>query len=220
MVSVLSLACPACGTDPRETAEAGVGGSREGCGEPGSHSYPLSDHSCACEVGYEWCSKALDELDCCPSDEAGETGEPAEGPELPCDSTRVEQLICLLDPAVPEDPKASAIWACNGERWVEVSGYSSFACMAAGFSFAYGCVAGEPEPSFLCGYGPGSTCDPARFPSVCVDEDIIDACVWGLRTVDRCSRLCAALEAFGPGASSGACVQPDPDTPATCECVL
>jgi hypothetical protein len=44
--------------------------------------------------------------------------------------------------------------------------------------------------------------------------------VWGLRTVDRCSRLCAELEVFGPGFSGGACVQSEPDTPAICECCV
>ncbi|HLT39505.1 MAG TPA: hypothetical protein VK034_24645, partial [Enhygromyxa sp.] len=130
----------------------------------------------------------------------------------------VERLVCVLDPALPEDPKASTVWACNGERWVEVPGYSTFACMAEGFPFAYGCVPGDPEPGFWCGFGPGSPCDPTRYAGVCIDEDIIDTCVWGLRTVDRCSRLCAELDAFGPGFSAGACSQSDPETPATCEC--
>lgn len=220
MIAVaLSLAL-GCGDD-QSSAEAGVGGNRDGCGEPGSHSYEVSEHSCACADGYAWCSDALDEFDCCPIEggESSDTGEPTAGPDAPCDETLIEQLACVDDPALP-DPTGSAIWACNGERWIEVPNYSTFACMAEGFPFAYGCVAGDPDPSFACGFGQGSSCEPAGFPGVCEDEDIIDTCVWGLRTVDRCSRLCAELDVFGPGFSGGACVQPDPDAPATCECCV
>lgn len=219
MALTLSFACS--GDDVN--AEAGVGGNRQGCGEPGSHSYELSKHSCACEPGYSWCSDAIDEFECCPSQanqDTGEsdTGEPASAPDSPCDDNSIEQLVCVVDPAVPEDPSQSAVWACNGERWVEVPGYATFACMARGYPFAYGCEAGDPEPSFACGYGPGSTCEPAGFSGVCKDEDIIDTCVWSLRTIDRCSRLCAELELFGPGYSTGACMQSGPDTPASCQC--
>ena len=55
---IFALALAGCGVDSRDSAEAGVGGNREGCEEPGSHSYALSDHSCVCEGGYEWCSDA------------------------------------------------------------------------------------------------------------------------------------------------------------------
>ncbi len=134
-----------------------------------------------------------------------------------CDAEQLEQLACVLDPAAPDDPGAARVWACNGERWVEVPNYSTFACLAEGFQFAYGCWPGAP-PSFLCGFGAGSSCEPQSYASLCSDEDIIDTCVWGRRTVDRCSRLCSALAAFGPGFTTGACVQPDPDQPAACEC--
>lgn len=210
----------ACQSNQPDAAEAGVGGDRSGCEEPGSHSLELSDHSCVCEPGYDWCSDAIDDFDCCPGeDDESDTGEPAAEPELPCDASTIEQLVCLADPAAPEDPRESTVWACNGERWIAVPGYSTFACMADGFPFAYGCEAEQP-PSFLCGFGPGSSCDPSGYGSVCLDEDIIDTCVWGLRTVDRCSRLCAELDAFGPGFSGGACTQPDPEQPAGCECCV
>lgn len=214
----LSLACH----DEEPSAEAGVGGNREGCGEPGSHSYEVSEHSCACEDGYTWCSAALDDQNCCliEDGESGDTGEPSMGPEGPCDDTLIEQLTCMIDPALPDDPTHTTIWACNGERWIEVPNYSTFACMAEGYQFAYGCVPGDPEPSFACGFGPGSTCESVGYPAVCKDEDIIDGCVWGLRTVDRCSRLCAELEVFGGGFSGGACVQSGPDTPASCQCCV
>jgi hypothetical protein len=208
----------ACGGDD-SGAEAGVGGNRDGCGEPGSHSYEVSEHSCACEDGYAWCSPALDEFDCCAIDdgESSDTGEPLAEPDSPCDETRIEQLACVVDPALP-DPTGSTVWACNGERWIEVPNYSTFACMAEGYPFAYGCVPGDPDPSFVCGFGQGSSCDPSDFAGVCQDEDIIDTCVWGRRTIDRCSRLCAELGAYGEGFSGGACTQPEPDSPATCEC--
>jgi hypothetical protein len=217
---MLCLAAPACRSDD-DSAEAGVGGSREGCGDPGSHSVLVGNHSCACESGYTWCSAALDEFDCCPLD-SDETGDDeALGPDAACGPEQLESLICLLDPTAPDDPGATAIWACNGERWVEAPGYSTFACMADGFPFAYGCVpapTAASEPGFLCGHGPGSPCEVEEYASLCVDEDIIDTCVWGRRTVDRCSRLCASLEAFGPGYAGGECAAPSPDTPATCEC--
>jgi hypothetical protein len=176
----------------------------------------LADHSCACEAGYGWCSEALDEFDCCMLDddsESGETGDPAEPPSLACDAELVEQIVCVG----AEDPGDSAVWACNGDQWVPVPGYSNFACMADAFPFAYGCLPEDP-PRFLCGHGQGSACDPLKYASVCTVEDIIDTCVWGRRTVDRCSRLCAELSAFGSGFSSGVCSQPDPEQPAVCEC--
>jgi hypothetical protein len=86
--------------------------------------------------------------------------------------------------------------------------------MADNFQFGYGCL---PGPMFLCGYGPGSPCEIDGYAAVCVDEDIIDTCVWGRRTIDRCSRLCAELGAFGPGHTGGGCEQLDPD-PAICVC--
>lgn len=199
--------------------EAGVGGEREGCGDPGSHSLELADHSCACDPGYAWCSEAIDDFNCCASDEsdAGDT-DPAASPDERCDADAAERLVCVIDPAAPDDPGATQIWACNGERWVSTPGYSAFACMAAGFPFAYGCAPGLNGAEFLCGFGSGSSCDSEQYASVCVKEDIIDSCVWGRRTVDRCARLCAELGVFGPGYVGGSCEQPDPELPAACAC--
>src|SRR5690606_33174135 len=86
-VSILALGLLwACTADPREAVEAGVGGDRSGCGEPGSNSHLVSEHSCACDAGYDWCSEALDDFDCCPIEAGeGDTGDTAEGPELSCD---------------------------------------------------------------------------------------------------------------------------------------
>jgi hypothetical protein len=201
-----SVGCGGNGEDP----EAGVGGSRDSCGAPGSHSELLSKHSCTCEPGYEWCSDALDEFDCCPSDSTDESGGPPV-PDEPCDASLAEQLLCVPS---GEDPGAAMVWACNGERWVEVPGYATFACKSQNFPFGYGCL---PGPTFLCGYGPGSSCEAEGYPGICVDEDIIDTCIWGRRTIDRCSRLCAELEAFGPGHTGGTCEQLEMN-PATCVC--
>lgn len=207
-----------CGEEEGET-EAGVGGSREGCGAPGSHSVPVGEHSCACEPGYEWCDEALDAFECCAL--AGESGGESGGgpvPDEPCAEELAEELLCEHDPAGDPgqlDPGAGVVWACNGERWVEVPSYATFACLELGREFAYGCL---PGPEFLCGFGPGSPCELEGYPGVCVDEDIIDTCVWGRRSVDRCSRLCAELGAFGPGFTTGSC-EPGLDMgPATCAC--
>jgi hypothetical protein len=200
----LSAACGGGEEDP----EAGVGGSRDSCGAPDSHSEPLSNHSCACEPGYDWCSDALDEFECCPS-ESSDDGLPS--PDAPCDESLAEQLLCVPNGG---DPGAAIVWACNGERWVDVPGYPTFACMAENFPFAYGCVEG---PLFLCGHGPGSACELDGYPSVCVNEDVIDTCVWGRRTIDYCSRLCAELEVFGPGHTGGGCEVTGRDL-ATCAC--
>jgi hypothetical protein len=197
----------ACGGG-EEDPEAGVGGSRDSCGAPDSHSEPLSNHSCACEPGYDWCSDALDEFECCPS-ESSDDGLPS--PDAPCDESLAEQLLCVPN---GDDPGAAIVWACNGERWVDVPGYPTFACMAENFPFAYGCVEG---PLFLCGHGPGSACELDGYPSVCVNEDVIDTCVWGRRTIDYCSRLCAELEVFGPGHTGGGCEVTGRDL-ATCAC--
>jgi hypothetical protein len=212
LVSLLVLGC-----SEEEATEAGVGGSREGCGAPGSHSVPVSEHSCVCEADYEWCDESLDSFECCPL--GGETGgEELPAPDEPCNEDLAEQLLCQLDPeGDPNDPDpgTAVVWACNGERWVEVPNYATFACLAAGLEFAYGCL---PGPEFLCGFGPGSPCEVEGYPGVCVDEDIIDTCVWGRRSVDRCSRLCAELGAFGTGFTGGSC-EPGPNMgPATCVC--
>jgi hypothetical protein len=201
-----------------EDPEAGVGGSRDSCGAPGSHSEPLTLHSCACEPGYDWCSDALDDFDCCASAATDDDGG-APTPVEPCDASSLEQLLCVPDVDAPDDPAAAVVWACNGERWVEVTGYATFACKADHFQFGYGCTPGTRSggPTFLCGYGPGSPCEIEGYPAVCVDEDIIDTCVWGRRTVDRCSRLCVELGAFGPGHTAGGCEQLDTN-PATCVC--
>jgi hypothetical protein len=210
-----SLACLGMGCHGGgDELEAGVGGSRDSCGAAGTHSEPLTMHSCACEPGYDWCSDALDDFDCCPSETTEDGGQPP-GPDEPCDASLLEQLLCVPDADNPDDPGAAVVWACNGERWVEVAGYVTFACKADNFQFGYGCTAG---PTFLCGYGPGSPCEIEGYAAVCVDEDIIDTCVWGRRTIDRCSRLCAELGAFGPGHEGGGCEQLDTN-PATCVCV-
>ena len=205
-LALLSIGCGGNDDDP----EAGVGGSRDSCAAPGSHSELLSLHSCSCEPGYAWCSDALDEFECCPTDTTDESGGPP-SPDEPCDDSLAEQLLCVPE---GDDPAAAVVWACNGERWVEVPGYATFACKADHFQFGYGCI---PGPTFLCGYGPGSPCEGEGYPGVCVDEDIIDTCVWGRRTIDRCSRLCTDLGAFGPGHTGGGCEQLDM-SPATCVC--
>jgi hypothetical protein len=199
-----------------EGAEAGVGSDRTGCGLPGTHSALLAENSCACLDGYTWCSDALDQFECCVRD-VSEREPDADAPEQVCDRSQREQIVCVSGRA-GTDPTASRIWACNGERWVLAPGYATFACMAEGFPFAYGCVPDEPQPEFLCGHGAGSTCDVDEFGGICVDEDIIDTCVWGLRSTDHCSRLCGELEAFGPGFETGHCEQPSLEPTATCLC--
>lgn len=211
----LLLALGGCG-DAHESSEAGVGGDRTGCGLPGTHSVAIADHSCVCEDGYAWCSDALDEFECCPT-EVDPDPEPPDAPTEACDADRLEALTCVSGPEVG-DPTGSEIWACNGERWVLAPSYATFACVAEGFAFAYGCAPGQPEPSFVCGHGPGTTCEVDSFGGVCVDEDIVDTCVWGRRTTDRCSRLCAELGAFGEGFTTGACEQPTREPTATCAC--
>ncbi|NVB38725.1 hypothetical protein G6O69_12870 [Pseudenhygromyxa sp. WMMC2535] len=198
-----------------ESAEAGVGGDRSGCGDPDSHSVLLADHSCVCEGGYDWCSEDLDDFSCCPdeavTDTAGETDDTgAQAPELPCGEDQLESLTCVVDEDAPS-PENSAVWACNGERWIEVSGYADFACESEGFQFGYGCLPGDPEPEFLCGYGPGTTCEEEA-NDLCVNVEIIDTCVWGRRTIDRCRRLCVELEVFGEGFVGGSCVSEGGET--------
>ncbi|KIG17110.1 hypothetical protein DB30_03707 [Enhygromyxa salina] len=187
--------------------------SREGCGDPGSHSEPIGKYSCACEPGYEWCDEARDSFECCVDDSATTDEGGAPEPDAACDEALAESLLCVPDPS--GDPGASLMWACNGERWVEIAGYARFACMAEGLEFAYGCT---PGPAFLCGYGPGSPCESEGYAGICVDEEIIDTCVWGRRTVDRCARLCGELQAFGPGFTGGACEDPVEGEPALCVC--
>jgi hypothetical protein len=195
---LLLLACPS----PEEEGEAGVGSDRTGCGDPGSHSVLLDDHSCACEPGYDWCSAAIDDFDCCPSQEQ-ETDETGEPPDSPCGAEQFEQIACIDHPDAAGP--GTETWACNGEDWVFVPGLVQFECMALGYHFGYGCVPGIGEPAFVCGYGAGSPCDET-FASVCSDDEIIDTCVWGRRTVDYCRRLCDDLEVWGPGFTAGACV--------------
>ena len=207
----------ACGGDD-DKADVGPGVSREGCEEPGSNSVKIGAYSCACEPGYDWCDESLENLDCCPVEDETTTGDgdgdpPAAPPDEACGEDQLEQLACVEGQA--DDPAASVVWACNGERWIEVPGYATFECLAEGKQFAYGCTSG---PTFLCGYGPGSPCTLETSSAICVDEDIIDVCVWDRRTIDRCSRLCAELGAFGEGFTGGAC-QVETDTePAVCVC--
>ena len=208
------------GCSDEAATDAGPGSSREGCEEPGSNSVKLSAHSCACEPGYDWCDESLDSLDCCPIEDpttTGDSGGEAEPPDQACGEDELEQIVCVTEATgdTTEDPGASVVWACNGERWVEVPGYATFECLADGKQFAYGC---RPGPSFLCGYGPGSTCTEATSSAICVDEDIIDTCAWGRRTIDRCSRLCAELGVFGDGFSGGACQLETDTEPAVCVC--
>lgn len=214
----LLLGCPQAGV----SHEAGVGGDRTGCGEAGSHSVLLADHSCACEAGYDWCDPTvLDDFTCCPVDgedgedsEDTETGEDVgEAPDLPCGPDHFERIACVEDPELG-GPQHAEIWACNGERWVHTPGYATFACAAEGFPFAFGCRAVDAElaPAFWCGHGPGTTCEEGPYLSVCTGEDLIDTCVWGKRTIDFCSRLCSELELQGPGLTGGYCEPPDEGT--------
>lgn len=205
LVIVLAVGLAACGRGDDAQAEAGVGSDVEGCGEPGSHSVRVDDHSCACEPGFAWCSEALDDLSCCPG-EGGESESGAMPPEAECGPEQAEQIACI-DDSLQEGP-GTETWACNGERWVEVAELFEFECQAQGYQFGYGCVAALGEIEFVCGYGPGSTCDATQ-GSACVDEAIIDTCVWGRRTIDYCKRLCDDLELWGPGFVEGACVEVD-----------
>lgn len=203
------------GCNETPTFEAGVGSFNEGCGLDGTHSVLVADHSCACEAGYEWCSGDPRDFECCPigGGETGTGGGETLGPEESCDEGKAEELRCVADPD-EDDPTLASVWACNGERWVEVPGYADFACAAQGLAFAYGCV---PGPEFVCGFGPGNSCEVAQFDGLCVDEDIIDTCVWGRRTIDRCERLCVELEIYGPGFTGGVCVE-IVEQPAVCIC--
>ncbi|MFV8750016.1 hypothetical protein ACNOYE_05670 [Nannocystaceae bacterium ST9] len=201
------LACPNEG----EQSDAEVGGDRSGCGDPGSHSALLDDHSCVCEPGYAWCSEAIDDFDCCPSADETETGEP---PDAPCGQDQLEQIACIDDPEQPGPGRET--WACNGEAWVSVPNLVEFECISIGYHFGYGCLAAIGSPTYVCGYGPGSPC-AADQASVCVDESIIDTCVWGRRTIDYCRRLCVDLQLWGPGFTTGECVEPS-EGAAMCVC--
>lgn len=211
LATLVLAAVSACGDD-YEASEAGVGGDRSGCGEPGTHSVLLEDHSCACEPGYEWCSDALDDFDCCPAEpsESDESGTP---PASPCGPEQAETVACIDDPDQPGP--GTETWACNGERWIAIAGLFEFECMAIGYQFGYGCLAALSEPEFVCGYGPGTPCD-ASLGSACVDEAIIDTCVWGRRTIDYCRRLCDELALWGPGFVEGACVEVDGEAACVC----
>lgn len=206
----LLLACPMADED----GEAGVGSDRTGCGGPGTHSTPLADHSCVCEPGYAWCSEALDDFDCCPSanTDTGETGEP---PDSPCGVEQAEQIACIDDPEQPGP--GTETWACSGENWVSVPGLAEFECMALSYQFGYGCLASEGAPQYVCGYGPGSTCDETQ-TSVCVDDAIIDTCIWGRRTIDYCRRLCVDLQVWGPGFTNGQCGDDIDQGVVACQC--
>ena len=215
LASILLLAPALLGCPGGGSLEAGVGGSNEGCGLEGTHSVLLGMHSCACEPGYAWCSDALEDFACCPSEAPETTDSGGSPPDEACGEDELEELRCVADPEDPT-PGGGVVWACNGEHWVEVPGYADFACAAEGLPFAYGCV---PGPQFLCGFGAGTTCEVGVFGGICVDEDIIDTCLWGKRTRDRCSRLCTELEAYGPGYASGVCVPSNiKSEPATCVC--
>jgi hypothetical protein len=209
LVIVLAAGLAACGGGGDDApAEAGVGSDVEGCGEPGSHSVLVDAHSCACEPGFEWCSDALDDLTCCPS-ESSESESSGTPPDAACGPEQAEQIACIDDP-LQEGP-GTETWACNGERWIEVAKLFEFECQAQGYQFGYGCVAATDAIdalAFVCGYGPGSTCD-AMQGSACVDAAIIDTCVWGRRTIDYCRRLCDELELWGPGFVEGSCVEVD-----------
>lgn len=209
------FALSGCKEEP--SFEGGVGSDNEGCGVEGTHSVVVGESSCACEPGYGWCSDELLDFECCPVQDP-ETGDTQDGglpPDEDCGSEELEQLRCVPDPE-DDNPGVAAVWACNGERWVEVPGYADFACAAQGRPFAYGCV---PGPEFLCGFGPGSPCDTQEYLGICIDEDIIDTCIWGRRTVDRCTRLCSELGVFGEGFSTGGCLSPwSKGEPALCEC--
>ena len=208
------LALSACPDEPAD--DAGVGSDRSGCGEPGSHSMPIGDHSCVCEPGYDWCDEdSLIDFACCPVDDPDTGGETGEAPAQPCDADHLEQIVCVDDPQQP-GPAGALVWACNGERWVEVPGYATFECQSQAYAFAYGCVPADPQPIFLCGHGPGTTCEDGP-GGLCVDNEIIDTCVWGRRTIDRCSRLCGELEVNGPGFAGGNCKTIDAEQ-AACVC--
>lgn len=198
VLPLLLAGCPRA----EDEGDAGVGSDRSGCGDPGSHSFLLEDHSCACEPGYTWCSEALDDFDCCPSEDM-DTDESGDPPDSPCSAAELEQIACIDDPELPGP--GTETWACNGDDWVFVPGLTEFECMSIGYHFGYGCLATGDEPTFVCGYGPGSPCDETQ-GSVCSDDEIIDTCVWGRRTVDYCRRLCDDLEVWGPGFSDGDCV--------------
>ena len=207
----LLLSASAC-QQTQGSYEAGVGGDRTGCGAPGSHSVELADHSCVCEDGYEWCSDALDDFTCCPSDETdGDTGETLELPDLPCGFEQAEQLYCEDG----EELAQSRLWVCNGETWLAPKGLMDWHCIDLGFDFAFGCE-GASVVEFACGRGPGNPCDP-ELPGICTTEDVIDVCLWGRRTIDYCERLCVELEISGGPAQSGTCVGFDSETGA-CEC--
>lgn len=209
LASILLLACPSSDED----GEAGVGGDRSGCGGAGTHSTPLADHSCECEPGYSWCSDAIDDFECCPSDDTGDGGTGAP-PDSPCEVEQAEQIACLDDPEQPGP--GTQTWACNGEDWVSVPGLAEFECMTLSYQFGYGCLPGVGTPQYVCGYGPGSPCDETQ-ASLCVDDSIIDTCIWGRRAIDYCRRLCADLQVWGPGFTNGQCSE-DLNGISSCQC--
>ena len=78
-------------------------------------------------------------------------------------------------------------------------------CMFDGYAFAYGCVDDGAAITFVCGNGSGEACD-SNADATCVDNDVINTCLFGRVTEDSCATICNTIgDADGVTYDSGFC---------------
>lgn len=101
----------------------------------------------------------------------------------------------------------SRYYVCMGGAWVEDTTAVDESCAFDQFDFGYGCITNNEAGSieFICGFGPGTDCEPGG-DDVCVDTDVINGCLFGKLTQDSCATICNTIgDEEGATYDSGFC---------------
>jgi len=118
------------------------------------------------------------------TNDSGELPDPAQ-----CTADTPDALFCSNTEAA--GPEGSIYYTCVDGVWTEDNVTPDDACIFDLYSFSYGCVDDGNAITFVCGNGPGDVC--SGDDGTCVDDDVINACIWGRVTEDSCATLCNTI---------------------------
>lgn len=118
------------------------------------------------------------------------TPEECLGAQPPPDECNNGQFWCTM----PEvcGPEGSEIYRCEGAVWALEPNLAKDACNFDGYDFSYGCVDTGKNIEFICGDGPGTTCDDSE-PTSCASDTDLAQCLYGKLTHFDCLVQCTEV---------------------------
>lgn len=117
-------------------------------------------------------------------------GEQCQGPQEPPDGCQDGQFWCTMSELC--GPEGSEVFRCDNGVWLPEPNIADDSCNLDGYDFAYGCIDDGQSVAFICGDGPGTTCE-ATDPSSCADDVDLAQCVYGKLTHYDCLVQCTEV---------------------------